>query len=293
VDTLIEERMTEADAIEAHRLIQEGRAAALAGDTFAARTAFRRATELDSSNAEAWLGLSGVVPILAEKCDHLRHVLVLEPGNSDAQASLAYVEKLIGDGLQIAPSQRTQERRATGDASPLLAAPDPQPTAVAETLYCYNHSDRETGLCCVQCSRPICYACAQLTPVGQICPECRKARRPANYQFNTGNALVGGLVALGIGVLASIAVVFIAQLPFLGLFLAIAAGPTVGELAVRASDKLTRTKRGRGMQAAVAGGLVVGTLPLLIILLLAPSLMTAIGVLYTVLAATTAATRLR
>jgi hypothetical protein len=94
-------------------------------------------------------------------------------------------------------------------------------------------------------------------------------------------------------VIASIAVVLIAQLPFLGLFLAIAAGPTVGEFAVRASDKLTHTKRGRGMQAAVAGGLVVGTLPLIVILLLAPSLMTAIGGLYLILAATTAVTRLR
>jgi hypothetical protein len=234
-----------------------------------------------------------VVPILAEKRDYLRRALALAPDSSDVQASLAYVEMLIGEGLQLAPSQRVQERRATGDASPLLAAPDPEPLAVAETLYCYNHPDRETGLRCVQCSRPICGTCAQLTAVGQICPECRKARRPANYQFDTGNALAGGLAALGIGVIASIAVVLIAQLPFLGLFLAIAAGPTVGEFAVRASDKLTHTKRGRGMQAAVAGGLVVGTLPLLIILLLAPSLMTAIGGLYLILAATTAVTRLR
>lgn len=293
MDTLIEEHMTEADTLEARRLVQEGRAAAMAGDTFAARTAFRRATELDRSSADAWLGLSSAVPILAEKRDYLRRALELDPSNSDTQASLAYVEKLISEGLQIAPSQRVQERRATADASPLLAAPEREPSADVEVLYCYIHPDRETGLRCVQCGRPICGTCAQLTPVGQICPECRKARRPANYQFSAGNALAGGLAALGIGLLASIAVVFVSQLPFLGLFLAIAAGPTVGELAVRASDKLTRTKRGRGMRLAVAGGLVAGTLPLLIILILSPSLLTAIGLLYTVLAATTAATRLR
>src|SRR5437867_7891168 len=146
--------MTESVTAEVQQLVQEGRAAAMAGDTFAARNSFRRATELDPSCAEAWMGLSSAVPILAEKREYLRRALDLEPGNAEAEASLRYVEKLQSEGLQIAPSKRREERIASGDASPILSAPEPA-VAVPAVEYCYRHPDRETGLHCIQCNRPI------------------------------------------------------------------------------------------------------------------------------------------
>src|SRR5262245_24399374 len=84
--------MTESTTAEVQQLVQQGRAAALAGDTFAARTSFRRATEIDPTCADAWAGLSGVVPILAEKREYLQRALELEPANADIAASLRYVE---------------------------------------------------------------------------------------------------------------------------------------------------------------------------------------------------------
>ena len=80
--------MTESTATEVQQLVQQGRAAALAGDTYAARASFRRATELDPACADAWAGLSGVVPILAEKREYLQRALELDPGNSDIAVSL-------------------------------------------------------------------------------------------------------------------------------------------------------------------------------------------------------------
>jgi membrane associated rhomboid family serine protease len=41
----------------------------------------------------------------------------------------------------------------------------------AETRYCYRHPDRETGLSCSECGRPICYECMTPAPVGLRCPE--------------------------------------------------------------------------------------------------------------------------
>jgi membrane associated rhomboid family serine protease len=38
-------------------------------------------------------------------------------------------------------------------------------------LYCYRHPDRETGLSCSECGRPICYECMTTAPVGLRCPE--------------------------------------------------------------------------------------------------------------------------
>jgi membrane associated rhomboid family serine protease len=37
---------------------------------------------------------------------------------------------------------------------------------------CYRHPDRETGLACSNCDRPICADCLRQSPVGQRCPEC-------------------------------------------------------------------------------------------------------------------------
>jgi membrane associated rhomboid family serine protease len=45
---------------------------------------------------------------------------------------------------------------------------------MAET--CYRHPDRETGVSCSSCGRPICPDCMTPTPVGMRCPECMRQR---------------------------------------------------------------------------------------------------------------------
>jgi membrane associated rhomboid family serine protease len=45
---------------------------------------------------------------------------------------------------------------------------------MAET--CYRHPDRETGVSCSNCGRPICPDCMTPTPVGMRCPECAQQR---------------------------------------------------------------------------------------------------------------------
>src|SRR6478752_7484781 len=46
-----------------------------------------------------------------------------------------------------------------------------------ETQYCYRHPDRETGLACSDCGRPICADCANFGPVGIRCPDHASVRR--------------------------------------------------------------------------------------------------------------------
>lgn len=41
---------------------------------------------------------------------------------------------------------------------------------------CYRHPDRETGVSCSSCGRPICPDCMTPTPVGMRCPECSRQR---------------------------------------------------------------------------------------------------------------------
>ncbi|HEX6688339.1 MAG TPA: rhomboid family intramembrane serine protease [Solirubrobacterales bacterium] len=41
---------------------------------------------------------------------------------------------------------------------------------------CYRHPNRETGVSCSNCGRPICPECMTPTPVGMRCPECARQR---------------------------------------------------------------------------------------------------------------------
>ena len=41
---------------------------------------------------------------------------------------------------------------------------------------CYRHPNRETGVSCSSCGRPICPECMTPTPVGMRCPECASQR---------------------------------------------------------------------------------------------------------------------
>jgi membrane associated rhomboid family serine protease len=48
--------------------------------------------------------------------------------------------------------------------------------STAEHRYCYRHPDRETGLACSECDRPICADCATFAAVGIRCPDHAGAR---------------------------------------------------------------------------------------------------------------------
>ena len=88
--------------------------------------------------------------------------------------------------------------------------------STAETRHCYRHPDRETGLSCSECGRPICADCATFAPVGIRCPDHagvrrspttrlkpRPVRRARGVALASGNALVTRiLIAINIVVYA-------------------------------------------------------------------------------------------
>ncbi|HEU4322456.1 MAG TPA: hypothetical protein VFS21_04830 [Roseiflexaceae bacterium] len=263
--------------LEVQDLLREGRAAALAGDSATARTRFRRATELDPQSVEAWLGLSGVVPVLAEKREYLVRALELAPDNQDAAGTLRVVDQLIAEGRQIAPSQRFARPEPVAPAPEVAPSPTPVPgvgrDAAAETMYCYIHPTVETGLLCVQCNRPICGRCARPAAVGQLCPECRRERRPVNYKVSPGNlAATVGVTLL----LATIAGALLSSFAFGGLFLGLILGWLVAEGLLRVLDRVTHGKRGRAMQIAAGAALLAGTclgVPLMLVVRIFPVLL--------------------
>ncbi|MGH2907902.1 MAG: rhomboid family intramembrane serine protease [Solirubrobacteraceae bacterium] len=52
---------------------------------------------------------------------------------------------------------------------------------------CYRHPNRETGVACSACGRPICPDCMTPTPVGMRCPECARDRTKVRTAANVRN----------------------------------------------------------------------------------------------------------
>src|SRR5207245_11559103 len=78
----------------------------------------------------------------------------------------------------------------------------------AQVGTCYRHPDRETGVRCQRCERPICPDCMVPAPVGMQCVECV---RGARSRVISGRSLLMGrspyvtyvLIAANVGVWAA------------------------------------------------------------------------------------------
>jgi len=134
---------------------------------------------------------------------------------------------------------------------------------------CYIHSDQETALSCTQCNQPICTRCVVFAAVGQICHACARARRPVNYQVSFRAVCVATAVAFAASMaVCIIALLLIAPLPFLSLYLPLISAYFVAGGLARLIDRTTRAKRGRTYQIAVGVSLILGALPILLVTLL-------------------------
>jgi hypothetical protein len=230
-------------------LLQAGQAALSAGDTLRARARFRRATELDPSCIPAWLALSASLPILAERKECIERVLSLDTQHADARKSLQQVEQLLREGASLAPRAGQPEIALAGE----VAASAP------ETLTCAAHPERETGLRCVECERPICSTCARMTSVGQVCAACRPAPVPvqAPRAPTAIDQITGLMVTLGIAMVGG---VFIQTLGFGAWFVGLLAGALVGETLVGLLDRFTSIKRLRSTRAVILSAVALGVL---------------------------------
>jgi membrane associated rhomboid family serine protease len=80
---------------------------------------------------------------------------------------------------------------------------------------CYRHPNRETGVSCSSCGRPICPDCMTPTPVGMRCPECARERT----RVRTMRSLPQGGISVTQALITVNVLVFIAE---------VASGASVG-----------------------------------------------------------------
>ena len=285
--------MTESTATvdEVNRLVSAGQAALLAGDAYAARRHFRRALELDPERVEAWIGMAGSARPYREKREYLRRALELHPDHPDARAVLEQVEARLANGEILAPGGIQVQEAAAPE--PVTPAPEQTAEPEAQVQFCYLHPDRETGLLCTGCERPICGECATRAAVGQLCPECMRARRPVNYQVGARELLIVGTLTIFYSLLISfLALQILGMTGFFGFIIAFLLAPVAGDLLTRLSDWATKLKRGRAIQLTISICYALGALPWVGLLILGGRFPLAL-LLFTILAITTALARLR
>jgi membrane associated rhomboid family serine protease len=76
---------------------------------------------------------------------------------------------------------------------------------VPQVETCYRHPNRETGVHCSNCGRPICPDCMTPTPVGMRCPECSRQKTKVRTLRSTTSEPVVTYVLIAINVLLFLA----------------------------------------------------------------------------------------
>jgi membrane associated rhomboid family serine protease len=76
---------------------------------------------------------------------------------------------------------------------------------------CYRHPNRETGVSCSNCGRPICPECMTTTPVGMRCPDC--ARQTTKVRVGAGAfSPTAGKMPATVALIAINVIVFVIEL---------------------------------------------------------------------------------
>src|ERR1044071_4875254 len=66
---------------------------------------------------------------------------------------------------------------------------------------CYRHPNRETGVSCSNCGKPICPDCMTATPVGMRCPDCSRQKTQVRSMRNIYADPTATYILIGINVL--------------------------------------------------------------------------------------------
>jgi hypothetical protein len=113
---------------------------------------------------------------------------------------------------------------------------------------------------CNNCERPICAKCAVQTPTGYRCRECVRGQQKVFETAKTTDFILAPLVAGGLSLLGSF---IVPLLGFFTIFLAPLAGTGIGEIV----SQITGRRRSRNLFYLIAGAVVAGALPHLLITL--------------------------
>lgn len=129
-----------------------------------------------------------------------------------------------------------------------------------EILYCANHPQTPTTLHCNRCEKPICPKCAVQTPTGYRCRECVRGQQKV---FDTAAGSDYIILFVVIGLLSFLGSLLAYRLSWFVIFLA----PLWGGVMAEAGRFAVRKRRAKRLFQLAAAAAVLGSLPMMLILL--------------------------
>ena len=132
-------------------------------------------------------------------------------------------------------------------------------------MYCHFHPNRETLLRCNRCEKPICVKCAIKTPTGYRCKECVHNQQKI---FDTAE-LKDYIAAFAIALVLSFAGSYFVS--YIGFFTILMA-PIIGTAVARVVRWAVGKRRSKRLFTLTAGAALLGSLPVLLLILLGSGL---------------------
>ncbi|MEM7532713.1 MAG: hypothetical protein AAF639_11095 [Chloroflexota bacterium] len=130
-----------------------------------------------------------------------------------------------------------------------------------QTLYCANHSNKETLLRCNRCNKPICMQCAQLTDVGYRCKECIRGVQDKYFNAESWDNPIAFGVSLVVAAIAAPILGTLLNIFWIwGIILAFVLGPSAGGILVQIIRRAVDRRRGRNLRYFAITGIILGVL---------------------------------
>ncbi len=140
---------------------------------------------------------------------------------------------------------------------------------MASPATCHWHPDRETGLRCGNCGKPVCFECVRQHPVGIRCKDCAREARLPTYRISRSDVARGIAAAVALGLAGAVVLALLTALlsGFFFFLTMIGLGYGIGEGVSRAVNR----RRGRAYQYMALGAVLLATSPLALPALLSVS----------------------
>jgi len=126
---------------------------------------------------------------------------------------------------------------------------------------CNSSWHAESELACGRCGAIICPDCLVHTPGGTRCKPCANLRRPPMYEVGMSHYALATGVSLALGIaMGIVGALFLppgSRFGFFGFLIGFFVGSGIGSVYAGAITRVTRGKRGLGMQLVAVLGIVV------------------------------------
>ena len=228
---------------------------------------YARILELEPDNERAQAALRGeeieslfiIVPEFEEEEDDEEQTEAEEQGDGGRALNVRTMSS--GMGTKIAEKGKTEkaEKKKEREKKEKKTAVSPKAATTSTSKvkddgeHCYRHHDTPTSLRCYDCNKLICIKCANKTPVGYICPDCKRDKEDTYYTSKPSDYLIALVVSLPLSLaVGALVVMGSSALGFWALFIMSAVGGFIGNLIGRAVKAAIGKRRGRYIPHLVA-----------------------------------------